>query len=171
MRRCNWERVVSVPWCHRLHRPIGGVAQAKHIDGGRCATAGQPAPRLWGCYRDVRARASATTLPASVLTLAQYAAQASISRRRLSNRSPRLYAASTADGIAREVASRGRLAILGPVLGRTMIDVMVRPTDAGCELRYLPQATEEDHGAHPFKGTGWKRCRVFGSAHLRGRAG
>jgi hypothetical protein len=22
------------------------------------------------------------------------------------------------------------------------------------ELPYLPQATEEDHGAHPFKGTG-----------------
>jgi len=36
-----------------------------------------------------------------------------------------------------------------------MIDVMVRLTDAGCELRYLPQATKEDHGAHPFKGTGW----------------
>src|SRR5215831_10726387 len=32
-----------------------------------------------------------------------------------------------------------------------MIDVKVRRTDAGCELRYLPQATEEDHGAHPFK--------------------
>jgi hypothetical protein len=35
------------------------VAQGKHIDGGRCATAGRPAPRLWGCYRGVRARASA----------------------------------------------------------------------------------------------------------------
>ena len=31
---------------HRLRRPIGGVAQGKHIDGGRCATAGRPAPRL-----------------------------------------------------------------------------------------------------------------------------
>jgi hypothetical protein len=30
------------------------------------------------------------------------------------------------------------------------IDVMVQPTDAGRELLYLPQATEEDHGA-PFK--------------------
>src|SRR5262249_51684 len=27
------------------------------------------------------------------------------------------------------------------------IDVKVRQTDVGCELRYLPQATEEDHGA------------------------
>jgi hypothetical protein len=35
------------------------VARGKHIDGGRCATAGRPAPRLWGCYRGVRARASA----------------------------------------------------------------------------------------------------------------
>jgi hypothetical protein len=51
---------------------------------------GRPAaPRLWGCYRGVRPRASATTLPASVSTLAQYAAQASISLRRLSNKSPR----------------------------------------------------------------------------------
>jgi hypothetical protein len=33
---------------HRHHRPIGGVAQGKHIDGGRCATAGRPAPRLPG---------------------------------------------------------------------------------------------------------------------------
>jgi len=31
------------------------------------------------------------------------------------------------------------------------IDVKVRRTDAGCELRYLPQATEEDRGAHLFK--------------------
>lgn len=42
-----------------------------------------------------------------------------------------------------------------------MIDVMVPFTDAGCELRYLPQA-EEDHGAHPIKSTGWNCC-----AHLR----
>jgi hypothetical protein len=28
--------------------------------------------------------------------------------------------------------------------------------------RYLPQATEEDHGAHSFKSTGWNCC-----AHLR----
>src|SRR5262245_15184181 len=26
--------------------PLEGMAQGKHIDGGRCATAGQPAPRL-----------------------------------------------------------------------------------------------------------------------------
>ena len=32
-----------------------------------------------------------------------------------------------------------------------MIDVKVGRTDAGCELRYLPQATEEDRGAHLFK--------------------
>jgi len=30
---------------------------------------------------------------------------------------------------------------------------MVRLTDLGCEPQYLPRATEEDHGAHPFKGT------------------
>ena len=48
---------------HRHHRPIGGMAQGKHIDGGRCATAGRPAPRLRGCYRGVRAQASTTTLP------------------------------------------------------------------------------------------------------------
>src|SRR5262245_20164339 len=47
-----------------------------------------PAPRLWGCYRGLRAQASATTLPASVSTLAQYAAQASINLRRLSNKWP-----------------------------------------------------------------------------------
>ena len=47
-----------------------------------------------------------------------------------------------------------------------IIDVMVRLTDAGCELRYLPQATEEDHGADLFKGTKWK-CR----AHLRSGGG
>jgi hypothetical protein len=29
-----------------------------------------------------------------------------------------------------------------------VVDVMVRRTDAGRELLYLPQATEEDHGAH-----------------------
>src|SRR5262249_27261520 len=69
--------------------PFGGMAQGKHTDGGRGAPAGRPAPRLWGCYRGVRARASATTLAASVSTLAQYAAQASISMRRFSNRSPR----------------------------------------------------------------------------------
>src|SRR5262245_49940476 len=58
---------LSSPWCHRHHRPIGGVAQGKHIDGGRCATAGRPAPRLRGCYRGVRAQASTTTtLPASL---------------------------------------------------------------------------------------------------------
>src|SRR5262249_4931114 len=28
-------RVVCVSWCHRHHRPIGGVAQSKHIDGGK----------------------------------------------------------------------------------------------------------------------------------------
>jgi len=28
------------------------------------------------------------------------------------------------------------------------IDVKVRRTDAGYEPQYLPQATEEDHGAH-----------------------
>jgi hypothetical protein len=40
---------------------------------------------------------------------------------------------------------------------------MVRRTDTGCEPRYLPQATEEDHGAHPFNSTGWNWC-----ARLRG---
>ena len=34
---------------------------------------------------------------------------------------------------------------------RNIIDVKFWPTDAGCELRYLPQATEEDRGAHPSK--------------------
>src|SRR5262249_31019838 len=38
--------------------------------------------------------------------------------------------------------------------GRAIIDAKVRRTDAGCKLRYVPQATEEDRGAHPFKGTG-----------------
>src|SRR5262245_52120557 len=28
-------RRLSSPWCHRHHRPIGGVAQGKHIDGGK----------------------------------------------------------------------------------------------------------------------------------------
>jgi hypothetical protein len=37
---------------------------------------------------------------------------------------------------------------------RTIIDVMVRRTHADCELRYLPQATEEDRGTHPFARTG-----------------
>jgi hypothetical protein len=32
-----------------------------------------------------------------------------------------------------------------------MIEVMVRLTDTSCELRYLPQATEEDRGAHSFE--------------------
>jgi hypothetical protein len=32
--------------------------------------------------------------------------------------------------------------------GRAIIDVMVRRMDAGCELRYLPHATDEDHGDH-----------------------
>jgi len=40
-----------------------------------------------------------------------------------------------------------------------MIDVMVRRTDAGYELRYLPQAMEEDRGANPFKGTDGSCCR------------
>jgi len=31
-----------------------------------------------------------------------------------------------------------------------MIDVMVRRTHADCQLRYLPQATEEDRGTHPL---------------------
>jgi hypothetical protein len=35
-----------------------------------------------------------------------------------------------------------------------MIDMIIRRTDHNCQLSYLPQATEEDHGAHPFKGTG-----------------
>ena len=43
-----------------------------------------------------------------------------------------------------------------------ILDAMVRRTDAGCELPYLPQATEEDHDAQPFKGTDWNCC-----AHLR----
>jgi hypothetical protein len=46
--------------------------------------------------------------------------------------------------------------------GRAIIDAMVRRTDTGYEPQYLPQATEEDHGAHPFKGTGWN-C----GAHVR----
>ena len=33
------------------------------------------------------------------------------------------------------------------------VDVMVRRTDTGVELPYLPQATEEDRGAQPFKCT------------------
>jgi hypothetical protein len=31
------------------------------------------------------------------------------------------------------------------------IDIIIRATDAGYELRYLPQATEEDRGALLFK--------------------
>jgi len=31
------------------------------------------------------------------------------------------------------------------------VDVMVRQTDAGSQLPYLPQATEEDHAADPLK--------------------
>ena len=46
--------------------PLEGVAQGKHIDGGRCATAGRPAPRLRGCYRGVRAQASTTRPCAAV---------------------------------------------------------------------------------------------------------
>jgi hypothetical protein len=42
--------------------------------------------------------------------------------------------------------------------GRAIIDVMVRRTDTGCEPRYLPLAREEDHGAHPFKGTDGNCC-------------
>jgi hypothetical protein len=37
-----------------------------------------------------------------------------------------------------------RMVVLGALI---WIDVKVQQTDAGCELRYLPQATEEDHGA------------------------
>jgi hypothetical protein len=36
---------------------------------------------------------------------------------------------------------------------------MVRRTDTDCEPQYLPQATEEDHGAHPFNSTGWNWVR------------
>src|SRR5258706_6315632 len=44
-----------------------------------------------------------------------------------------------------------------------IIDIYSWRTDAGCELRCLPHATEEDDGAHPFKDTGGNCC-----AHLRG---
>src|SRR6516162_5336063 len=54
-----------MPGARSLHR-LGGWRGAKHIDGGRCATAGRPAPHLRGCYRGVRAQASTTTLPASL---------------------------------------------------------------------------------------------------------
>jgi hypothetical protein len=38
-----------------------------------------------------------------------------------------------------------------PALSRAQeIVTDVRPADASCEPQYLPQATEEDHGAHPF---------------------
>jgi hypothetical protein len=51
------------------------------------------------------------------------------------------------------------------------VDVKVRRTDAGCQLSYLPQATEEDHGARPFRiGSrplrsrfeGWPNCEGLG---------
>jgi hypothetical protein len=32
-------------------------------------------------------------------------------------------------------------------VSQKIVDVTVRRRDAGCQLRYLPQATEEDHGA------------------------
>ncbi len=49
----------------------------------------------------------------------------------------------------------------GGVLG---VDVMVRQTDASCEAQYLPRATEEDHGAHPFKGTAGTGALTFVAA-------
>jgi hypothetical protein len=42
--------------------------------------------------------------------------------------------------------------------------VKVRRTDAGCELPYLPQATEEDHGAHPFKARAGIGALTFAAA-------
>jgi hypothetical protein len=48
--------------------------------------------------------------------------------------------------------------------GRAIIDVMVRRTDTGYETQYLPQATEEDHGAHPFKARAGIAALTFAAA-------
>jgi len=82
---------VFVTPSHRHHRRFEGGwrGQSTSTVEDVLRLAGR-APALRRCYRrGVTARASATTLPASVSILAQYAAQASISLRRLSNKSPR----------------------------------------------------------------------------------
>jgi hypothetical protein len=65
---------------------------------------------------------------------------------------------------APQVRQSEPLGVLGPPCGVLGVDVMVRQTEAGCELRYLPQATEEDHGVHPINGA-WER--VMKSMTLR----
>jgi hypothetical protein len=47
------------------------MARSRPDGGGVRLQAANPAPRLRGCYRGVRAQASTTTVPASVSTLAQ----------------------------------------------------------------------------------------------------
>jgi hypothetical protein len=44
------------------------------------------------------------------------------------------------------------------IVVRKMIDSDSWREKADCELRYLPQATEEDRGAHLFKGTDGSCC-------------
>jgi hypothetical protein len=42
-----------------------------------------------------------------------------------------------------------------------IVDVWFRREDAGCQLSYLPHATEEDHGAHPFKARAGIAALIF----------
>jgi len=124
--------------------PLEGVAQGKHIDGGRCATAGRPAPRLRGCYRGVRAQASATTLPASVSTLAQYSAHAAIRLRRLASDRDRQ------DGVA-------TMPLPVPVLRRQGAALLSGLSDGSCgSAQAIGRSSEPEYHGSAAVGAGNK---------------
>jgi hypothetical protein len=66
--------------------------------------------------------------------------------------------------ISAEVLIELRLRSWDRSWGRAIIDAMVRRTDTGYEPQYLPWATEEDHGAHPFKARAGIAALTFAAA-------